>query len=310
MERWLPYAAAMALVAAGVWIFLSRCHIRKIMEQLSHMLEAAEEGSFRESVYDESMLSSIEIKMAHYLNASGLAADELIREREKVKQLIADISHQTKTPIANLLLYAQMLEEKELSKENREFVQEINRQAQKLNFLIAALIKASRLETEMFVLHPEWNRISPMLEEVIDQVAVRAKCKRQTISFSPDDTCAWFDRKWTTEAIYNIVDNAVKYTPDGGNIAISLVHMELFARIEISDTGMGIEEAETAKIFRRFYRGSSACGEEGIGLGLYLAREILTEEHGYMKVASTAGQGSSFYVYLPLKSNSDIRWGK
>ena len=115
------------------------------------------------------------------------------------------------------------------------------------------------------------------------------------------DTLLFCDRKWTVEAIYNLVDNAVKYTPNGGKIKISLTNTELFARIEIADTGIGISEDETARIFQRFYRGTDVCGEEGIGIGLYLARQILAGENGYMKVKSVVGAGSSFFVYLPLQ---------
>lgn len=115
------------------------------MEHMNAMLEAAMDGTFVESVYDESMLSSVETKLAHYLSASAVSARNLTQEKEKVKKLVTDISHQTKTPIANLLLYAQMLEEKELPEEAQAFVQELNRQAAKLHFLIVSLVKASRL---------------------------------------------------------------------------------------------------------------------------------------------------------------------
>ena len=152
------------------------------------------------------------------------------------------------------------------------------------------------------MLHPKWDFISPMLEEAASQIAAKAACKGQTMELAlQDNFCAYFDRKWTVEAIYNLVDNAVKYTPNGGKIKISLTNTELFARIEIADTGIGISEDETARIFQRFYRRTDVCGEEGIGIGLYLARQILAGENGYMKVKSVVGAGSSFFVYLPLQ---------
>lgn len=309
MEIVLCAAFAVLFLLSASWVWYTRSRMRRIMEHLNGMLEAAADGSFQEEVYDESVLSSIETKMAHYLAASAVSARNLSEEKEKVKQLIADISHQTKTPIANLLLYAQMLEEKRLSGEDREFVQEINRQAQKLNFLIVSLVKASRLETGMFVLHPKQGDVSPMLEEVISQMKPKADDKNQAVEFaSQDHLSACFDWKWTVEAIYNIVDNAVKYTPAGGNIRISLMDTELFVRIEIRDSGIGIAEADTPKIFQRFYRGSSVSVEEGVGIGLYLTRRIITGENGYLKVKSKVGEGSSFFVYLP-KSEEYVRSG-
>ncbi|MDE7310803.1 MAG: HAMP domain-containing histidine kinase [Eubacterium sp.] len=305
MEEGLFLASAALLLATGILAWVTRSRTRRIMEHMNAMLEAAADGSFQEEVYDESMLSAVETKLAHYLSASEVSAKKMTEEKEKVKQLIADISHQTKTPIANLLLYAQMLEEKELPEQERAFVQELNRQAAKLDFLIVSLVKASRLETGMFVLHPKWNFVAPMLEEVLSQIAAKAESKGQSVEFEEDGCHAFFDRKWTTEAIYNIIDNAVKYTPDGGTIKISVTDTELFVRIEITDTGIGIPEADTPKIFKRFYRGTCVSGEEGIGIGLYLARQIITGENGYIKVKSASGEGSTFFVYLPARDTRD-----
>lgn len=299
LEAVLFTASAVLFVTACIIAGCTRSRTRRIMEHMNAMLEAAADGSFQERVYDESMLSAVETKLAHYLSASAVSAKNLTDEKEKVKQLIADISHQTKTPIANLLLYAQMLEEKELPEEERAFVQELNRQAEKLDFLIVSLVKASRLETGMFVLHPKWDFVAPMLEEVIGQIAAKAEKKCHTIVYQTDGCRAFFDRKWTAEAIYNIVDNAVKYTPWGGTIRLSVTDTELFVRIEIMDTGIGIPQEETPKIFQRFYRGSCVSGEEGVGIGLYLARQIVAGENGYIKVKSEAGAGSTFLVYLP-----------
>lgn len=299
MELGLCVAAAALFFLSGLWVWYTHRQMRRIMEHMNGMLEAAADGSFREEVYDESLLSSVETKLAHYLAACAVSARNLTEEKEKVKQLIADISHQTKTPIANLLLYAQMLEEKELAEEERAFVQELNRQAQKLQFLIISLVKASRLETGMLVLHPVWGPVLPMLEEVLGQMTPKAERKYQTIELEPNAAWACFDPKWTAEALSNIVDNAVKYTPDGGNIRISLMDTDLFVRIEIQDTGIGMTEADTAKIFQRFYRGVSVNGAEGVGIGLYLARQIIAGENGYIKVKSAVGEGSSFYIYLP-----------
>ena len=101
------------------------------------------------------------------------------------------------------------------------------------------------------------------------------------------------------QALYNIVDNGVKYTPVGGEIRLSANRYELFFRIDIADNGIGIAEEEQAKIFTRFYRSPMVLGEEGVGIGLYLSREIITAQGGYIKVVSKQGQGSVFSVYLP-----------
>ena len=100
------------------------------------------------------------------------------------------------------------------------------------------------------------------------------------------------------EALFNILDNAVKYTEPKGKINISITKYELYIRIDISDNGVGLDEEEYASIFKRFYRGNNTDDIEGIGLGLYLAREIITKQGGYIKVKSKKGVGSTFSVFL------------
>lgn len=290
--------ALIVFVLSAAWVYLTHAQMRRMMERMSQMLDEAADGSFREQYYDESLLSSMEAKMANYLLTQEVTARNLTEEKEKVKQLMADISHQTKTPVANLLLYAQMLKERELPQEESEFVQEINRQAEKLNFLIVSLVKASRLETGVFVLHPKWADVADMLEEAVMQMMPKAEKKKIAVEFVRKQFMAYFDRKWTAEAVYNILDNAVKYTPEGGSVTIEVMNTDLFVRIEIRDTGIGISENETAKIFQRFYRGASVSEQEGAGIGLFLARQIITGENGYMKVRSRKGAGTSFFVYL------------
>ena len=285
-------------LASLIFVFYKSVEVRKTMERMNQMITEAKEGRFREGVYDESMLSSLEARLADYLAASQTAEQKLLKEKEKVKELIADISHQTKTPIANILLYAQLLKEKELQEEALYCTEELNRQAEKLQFLLASLVKTSRLEAGVFVLHPKKNPVSSMLEEAVEQIMPKTKEKNLTVEFAPRELYAVFDRKWTEEAVGNILDNAVKYTPAGGKISIDILDTELFVRIDISDTGIGIPEEDTAKIFQRFYRAKTVSDQEGVGIGLYLAREIITEEEGYIKVKSRAKEGSVFSVYL------------
>lgn len=299
MELWLCGAGIVLLLLSAVWTLCERYRVRKIMEHMNQMIESAASGNFQEEVYDESMLSSVETKLAHYLSASKVSAWNITEEKEKVKKLIADISHQTKTPIANILLYAQLLEEKELPGDCRDCVSELNRQAEKLNFLIGSLVKTSRLETGIFVLHPKMAPVLPMMQEMIAEIAPKAKQAGLSMEFEPGEFYACFDQKWTAEAIYNIVDNAVKYTPSGGKITVRILDTELFVRIDITDTGIGIPEGETAKIFGRFYRSPAVSEQEGVGIGLYLSRQIVAEENGYIKVKSSVGRGSTFSVYLP-----------
>lgn len=292
--------AAVALAALAV-VFWDRRQTRRILKSLNEMLDGAIQGEFRERSFDESLLSAVETRLAHYLSASVVSAKNLQKEKDNIKTLIADISHQTKTPIANILLYTHLLAEHPLPEDSRTCVTALESQAEKLQSLIESLVKTSRLETGILALHPQAGPLAPMLEESVAQFASRAAEKGVTLTLVPvpADATAVFDAKWTGEAVCNLLDNAIKYTPAGGSVIVQAASYELFCRINVADTGPGIPEEEQAKIFQRFYRASTAHQTEGVGIGLYLARQIAQSQSGYIKVFSKPGRGAKFSLYLP-----------
>mgnify|MGYP000042814054 CR=1 FL=1 len=299
VEYTLLALAVPALLAAAGFAVWTRLRTRRMLDTLGKMLDDAIRGEFRESLYDESRLSALETRMAHYLSASAVSAKNLAEEKDAIKTLIGDISHQTKTPIANILLYASLLAEGELSPEQAAQAATLSRQAEKLSFLIQALVKASRLETGIITTAPEPQPVGPLLEGALAQARPQAEAKGLTLAAEPCGAAARFDRKWTAEALYNLVDNAVKYTPAGGAVTLRAVGYELFCRVDVTDTGPGIPESEQARIFQRFYRSPSASEAEGVGIGLYLARQIAAGQGGYLKVSSRPGEGSTFSLFLP-----------
>ena len=275
------------------------CHIRMRQQtkKLDEMLDKAIDGSFTESCFDESQLSYIENKMWKYLSSSEISARKTAEEKSKIKTLIADISHQTKTPVSNILLYSELLSECNLSDTEKDYANRIFSQSEKLSFLIMSLVKLSRLETGIIALSTKETAIAPMLRDIVVQAQAKAEEKGLSITLECGDEKAVFDEKWTNEAVWNIVDNALKYTEKGG-VKIAVKEYEMFACIEISDTGRGIPEDEQAQIFSRFYRSENTSSEEGVGIGLYLARQIVSAENGYIKVVSEVGKGSIFSVFL------------
>ena len=285
-------------VVAAVVIYWNHRRTKATMDTLENMLDAAIQGDFSEKAFDESRMSALETRFAQYLGASAISAKRVAEEKDKIKTLISDISHQTKTPIANLILYSELLQEEALSEEARGNVQALHIQAEKLHFLIDALIKLSRLENGIISLSPRREEISPMLKSVEEQFRTKAESKGLVLKLNEVDISARFDSKWTREALCNIVDNAIKYTKDG-TIIISVTAYEMFVRIDVADSGIGIEEEEQTKIFSRFYRSHAVREQEGVGIGLYLVREIITGEGGYIKVASEHGKGSIFSIFLP-----------
>ncbi len=294
--------ACAAVVSMVLSIVLSRRRIRKTLAVMNRMLDAAIDGSFSERLFDESVLSSTEGRLSRYLSLCAVSSKNLLTEKEKIKQLISDISHQTKTPIANILLYAQLLGEYDLPEDGAVCTRALSAQAEKLNFLISALVKTSRLETGIITVLPKEELVQHLLDEVQKQISPKAQAKGIAVTVDPTLINACYDLKWTTEAVYNIADNAVKYTDCGGSLHIKATAYELFCRIDLCDSGIGIAEEEHSKIFARFYRSASVSNQDGVGIGLFLTREIISAQGGYIQVSSRPGNGSTFSVFLPMES--------
>lgn len=290
---------ALAALLLGLWFWLDA---RRTVRRLDRMLSTAIDGGFGEESFDESAPSALESRMARFLNGSARSLRGVQRQRESIQRLLSDISHQTKTPLANLKLYSSLLMEEELTPRQREQAQVILQQSEKLSFLIETLVKLSRLETDVLAVTPKLQPLAPLLERAASQAKAAAERKGIALQLHLQQQAemkALYDLRWTAEALGNLLDNAVKYTPPGGCIQVSATQYELFCRIDVHDNGIGIAEEEQAQIFGRFYRGRQVREQEGLGIGLYLAREIAQKQGGYLKLSSRPGQGSTFSLYLP-----------
>ena len=297
MTGYLVMGTVVLLVLAVV--VYDRRRTARIVRRLDDMLTAAMNGSFSEKTFDESRLSSLESRLGRYLAASALSERNVREQKDQISALISDISHQTKTPVANLQLYAQLLSEQPLTPQGKDCAAAISTQAEKLQTLIEALVKTSRLETGILALHPQPGEISAVVKRAVAQYAPMAAEKGITLTVGQRSGSAVFDAKWTEEAVCNLLDNAVKYTPSGGTVTVEVKNYELFSAIRVTDTGPGISEEEQARIFGRFYRAPGAWQAEGVGIGLYLTRQIAEKQGGYVKVESTPGKGSVFSLFLP-----------
>lgn len=227
--------------------------------------------------------------------------ERVAKDRADLQELISDISHQVKTPIANLqMVNATLLEQSVPEEKQREFLQASGGQLDKLDFLMQAMIKTSRLETGVISLDRKLQPLYDTLAAALGGILLNAEKKNIHVSVDcPPDLALAHDRKWTGEALFNILDNAVKYTPEGGTIRVTVQSWELYVKIDIADSGKGIAENRQGMIFKRFYREEEVHDVDGIGIGLYLVREIVTMQGGYIKVSSAVGYGSVFSIFLP-----------
>ena len=300
MMETLLAVLALAALCFALW---QRMRTKRTLRRLDEILAQAINGTFAAEQFDESQLSAIEARFAQYLSASAISARRVQEEKESVQALIGDITHQVRTPLANIRLYTQLLSEQSLNEQGRTCVCALDTQAEKLQALLDALVKTSRLETGILALHPVSAPLSPVISRAVEQYRPKAEAKQITLTVNPaDGLTAVFDAKWTEEALCNLLDNAVKYTPSGGSVTLRASAYELFVRIDVSDTGCGISEEEQAKILGRFYRSGAVAQAPGVGIGLYLTRQILSHEGGYIKIISRKDRGSTFSMFLPRET--------
>ena len=292
--------AALAVLVAAAVVVCDRLRLRRLLRRMDRMLDDAIQGTFTPTRFDESRLSALEDKLKRHLDAAGVSAARLAEDRARVQALVADISHQTKTPIANLLLYAGLLADRDLPADCREPVQQLTAQAEKLRFLIESLVKAGRLETGVIAVQPRPAEVGALVEAACAAAQPFAAAQGVHLTAVPCAARARFDPKWTQEALGNLLDNALKYTPAGGSVTVSVTPYELFCRIDVADTGPGLPEDEQPRVFERFYRSPAARDRQGVGLGLYLAREIAAANGGYLKLSCPPAGGSVFSLFLPM----------
>ena len=281
--------------------FLHNRYNDDLLEQITLLIEALVEQQERQifSEAEDTLTARLQHQLLKLRNILTAQNQMLAQEKEQIKTLISDISHQIKTPIAAANTFAELLSDGELSAEERtEYITTLQMSLGKLTFLTNSLIKMSRLESGIISLKPEKNSLNEIVLQAVKTVYAKAKEKGILITFECDQAFeAVLDFNWTAEAISNVIDNAVKYTPQGGFVRLQITEYPSFLRLDISDSGVGIPEEEQAKIFGRFYRGKQSVGTDGVGIGLSLPREIINKQNGYMKVSSDEN-GSTFSMFL------------
>ena len=281
--------------------FLHNRYNDDLLEQITLLIEALVEQQERQifSEAEDTLTARLQHQLLKLRNILTAQNQMLAQEKEQIKTLISDISHQIKTPIAAANTFAELLSDGELSAEERtEYITTLQMSLGKLTFLTNSLIKMSRLESGIISLKPEKNSLNEIVLQAVKTIYAKAKEKGILITFECDQAFeAVLDFNWTAEAISNVIDNAVKYTPQGGFVRLQITEYPSFLRLDISDNGVGIPEEEQAKIFGRFYRGKQSVGTDGVGIGLYLTREIINKQNGYMKVSSDEN-GSTFSMFL------------
>ena len=306
MNMWL-WVVVLALAAAIIWLLLRQRRLKKDIYEYTDRLEQLLDDMLKEKpvpaeTTGDDLLGKIQSRLKRLSDMYGHENLEISEEKERLKELVSDISHQARTPMTNIRLYLEKLEEECEDGQRMDVLQKMDGQVDKLDFLFQSMIKMSRLETGTIRIQKTDAPLSETLADAISAVIPKAEKKQIDISVDYDDRLkVCHDRKWTAEAVYNLLDNAVKYTPEGGSIRITVKKGVTFVQITVSDTGKGIAVERQGAVFERFYREPEVHDEEGIGIGLYLARKIIQLQGGYMELQSEAGKGSAFTINLPAE---------
>lgn len=294
---------AVAVIGAGaIWIVMRRRFIR-FADDISTRLDCLMEGGSMEefSANDETLESKIQMQLVRLEGITSAAVKKNELQKKEIQKMVSDISHQLKTPIANITMYNDTIMKHDLPKEKeKEFRQIMQGQVEKLDFLVKSLVKMSRLENNLIAVKKEPASLADCIRKAVEEISLSAGKKEiQLDIIAEEDLRIPFDRKWTLEAIVNILDNGVKYTPIGGRVTVTLEGLVMFAKITIQDTGIGFEQEHANDIFKRFFREKKVHNQPGIGIGLALTRQIISLQGGYMKASSKPDRGSTFTIYLP-----------
>ena len=308
-QGWVLLAGALLTACALFWMFLLTLFFARrlsrftndLCQTMDSMISSGEEPIRPDD--SETIFARISYRLSRLYNILQENRRRVDEERRELQTLVSDISHQVKTPVANLKMVTDTLLAKPVTEqERRDFLQGIRSQTDKLEFLVQSMGKASRLETGAITLEKKDVPLLDTLAQAMSGIVYGAEQKGISVEVQcPDDLRVSHDSKWTAEALFNLLDNAVKYTPAGGKISVSVEQWEMYVKLDVTDTGKGIPESRQAAIFRRFYREEEVHDQPGVGIGLYLAREIISRQGGYIKVTSEVGRGSTFSVFLPRR---------
>ena len=297
--------AIIVVIIASIMIFFIK-YIFGYLGRISNILDNFISGNldYKDEFNDEGIVSVISSQLGQLGRNISFNYAKLEEEKESSKALVTDISHQLKTPLASISMCNSILEEDELTlEEKKEFFEMSNKNINKLHSLIDSLVNISRLEVAMIKLKPEYNNLANTIIRAYNSAYIKAKNKKIDINLGEikEDIVIKHDTKWTEEAIFNVLENGIKYTNEGGKIDLDIEESLNYIKINIKDNGRGINKKEFNNIFKRFYRCKNVEQDhiEGSGVGLYLTRKILEDQGGSIMVKSVEGQGSEFTLLLP-----------
>lgn len=267
--------------------------------ELSHYMREISSGKFSLDVRDNaegelSILKSEIYKVTTILSEQKNQSDQ---DKHVLIEAISDISHQLKTPLTSMKMMAELLNDPTLPADKRQtFTEVIGNQLERIDWLVSALLIMAKVDARTITFKKQTCHVSEMLKNAAEPLHIPIEVKDQQIEFIGDETVSIIaDKKWTTEAIVNILKNSVEHTPEGGTITLTWTTNHLFTEILITDNGPGIPKEDLPYLFKRFYRGKSAS-QDSVGIGLSMAHQLIHEQHGDLSVQSILNEGTTFIL--------------
>lgn len=304
-QEWL-ILLFLCLLSAAFFLHrrLDRQKISRELSSLSDLLELILQGKpllyhngNQETLFDKINTQIVRIDEIHRANEARLK-----KEQDSTKQLLAELSHQLRTPLANMETYLALAEEEDVSpNERKTYLKSVEHAEQKIKFLAERYVLAARMENRLIQIHKFPQDMKQTAAEAIFQVYKRAEKKQIYIEMKEKESLnpmISHDRNWLCEAIYNLLDNSIKYSPDGSRVQVVLDDNDMFTEICVEDEGVGIEPGEENRIFQLYYRGSRIAGQEGYGMGMFISRQIVAAHDGFMRVKRKE-QGFKVSIFLP-----------
>lgn len=292
-----------AFAVGTAWFLLQWRKMDRILDSFQRSSPDGERRGMPVDVdIQETRESRIVSQLRRIVTDARFREEQAVGEKDQIMELLSDLSHQLKTPLANIVMDTELLQDPAIGGDGdkrREFLLHVKSQADKMQWLMASLLKASRLENGMIRFPVEAAGIKETIARSLGHVYGQAAAKDIALAVEEfQDFNLIHNPKWTAEALANILENAIKYSPRHSSIHVSVTRLDLYTKITIADEGIGISEKEYNLIFKRFYRSGTVEQQEGSGLGLYLAQLIVQQEKGYITVVSRVGQGSRFSMFL------------
>lgn len=293
-------------ILGGSTVYLVENHLRtnemnkiyKLTESLINGNELDGSDIGKETIYSKT--TNQLIRLQEILEGRRKEAE---KSKYEIQKLISEIAHQLRTPLANIKNYTELLQESLNETQetlNTEYIKDLRTSEEQLCFLVESFIKTARLEQGIIQVHTQKENLVETILNALGQIQKKAEEKEIFFQVElPEKIICEHDKNWMCEALYNVFDNAVKYSKNNSRINITMKQTEMFYKIQIRDYGIGIRDREENKIFQRFYRGEQERRQEGCGIGLYLSREIVLLQKGMMK-AKQMKPGLLIEVNLPV----------